>query len=218
MTHVESVPVPELSAQRNLVYRALSRSFDILASSAGLLMLAPLLLGVALAIKLTSKGPVLFRQNRYGMNNELFEILKFRTMYTDIQDVSGRQQTLKDDPRVTSVGRYLRKLSFDELPQLINILRGDMSVVGPRPHVPGMIAAGVDYEDFDRRYLDRHAVRPGLTGLAQIKGYRGATDTPHAAKMRLEYDLEYIRTRTIGMDLKIVFITFWKEFFLGDAY
>ncbi|PTV96550.1 lipopolysaccharide/colanic/teichoic acid biosynthesis glycosyltransferase [Rhodobacter aestuarii] len=181
-------------------------------------MLAPLLLGCAAAIKLTSPGPVFFRQNRYGRKGTPFQIYKFRTMRTELSDSSGVQQTVKGDPRITPVGAFLRRTSIDELPQLLNVLEGTMSIVGPRPHVPNMIAAGVRYEDFDHRYMRRHAVLPGITGLAQVRGYRGETDTYEAARGRLDHDLEYLRTASFWGDLKIVFGTLSKEFGRGSGY
>jgi lipopolysaccharide/colanic/teichoic acid biosynthesis glycosyltransferase len=173
---------------------------------------------VAIAIKLSSPGPVFFRQDRYGLNNELFRIFKFRTMRHDKCDASGVAQTTKDDPRVTPIGRLLRKTSFDELPQIFNILKGEMSVVGPRPHVPGMLANGMLYEEFDGRYLARHVVKPGLTGLAQVNGFRGETSTPYAAKKRLDYDLAYVRRQSLALDIKVTLQTFWREFFRGSGY
>ncbi|WP_083952120.1 MULTISPECIES: sugar transferase [Rhodobacter] len=205
-------------SRRNAAYHRAKRSFDIVSASAGLLMLAPLLLGCAAAIKLTSPGPVFFRQNRYGRKGTPFQIYKFRTMRTELSDSSGVQQTVKGDPRITPVGAFLRRTSIDELPQLLNVLEGTMSIVGPRPHVPNMIAAGVRYEDFDHRYMRRHAVLPGITGLAQVRGYRGETDTYEAARGRLDHDLEYLRTASFWGDLKIVFGTLSKEFGRGSGY
>ncbi|WP_346899251.1 sugar transferase [uncultured Roseibium sp.] len=197
---------------------ALKRSVDIIGASAGLVLLAPLLVVAAVAIKVNSQGPVVFRQKRHGANGTTFEIYKFRTMYVEHCDYSGIRQTVEDDPRVTPVGRFLRQSNFDELPQLINVLRGEMSLVGPRPHVPGMLAAGVPYEELDPRYMHRHKVRPGLTGLAQINGYRGETTTRHAARMRLEFDLAYLERRSFLLDMKIIFRTVMQEFFKGSGY
>ncbi|TYC52903.1 sugar transferase [Rhodobacterales bacterium] len=196
----------------------MKKLLDLGGATAGLVLLAPLLTGIAVAIKLTSSGPVLFRQQRYGLNGKPFQVLKFRTMRIDMCDPSGVTQTVADDPRVTMVGRFLRRSNFDELPQLINVLKGEMSLVGPRPHVPGMLAAGVPYETFDGRYMERHCVRPGLTGLAQVKGYRGETRDEHAARMRLEYDLKYIETISVGLDIRIIAETVVREFLGGNGY
>ena len=204
--------------RRDARYRVMKTSFDVALAGAALVLLSPLFLVIATIIKLTSPGPVMFRQDRYGLNGEVFSIYKFRTMSQDNGDLSGVTQTVKDDPRATASGRFLRSTSFDELPQLINIVKREMSVVGPRPHVPGMLANGILYEEFDSRYMDRHRVLPGLTGLAQVKGFRGETNTEHSARMRLNYDLEYIRRQSIRLDLRITINTFWKEFFRGSGY
>jgi lipopolysaccharide/colanic/teichoic acid biosynthesis glycosyltransferase len=216
MRHVTSCAEPK--PRKDLAYRVMNTVFDLSVAGTALVLLMPFFIFVAIAIKLSGPGPVLFRQERYGLDGKLFRIYKFRTMASDLGDNSGVTQTVKNDPRVTRIGRLLRKTSFDELPQLLNILKRDMSIVGPRPHVPGMLAAGQLYEDFDPRYTQRHKVRPGLTGLAQVNGYRGETDTFRAAHMRLEYDLEYIRRQSIRLDLEITLRTFWKEFFRGSGY
>lgn len=192
--------------------------FDVIGASIGGLALLPLLILISLAVKTTSKGPILFRQKRHGLNGELFYAYKFRSMYTDRGDRSGIQQTVKDDPRVTLVGKFLRRSNFDELPQLINVLKGEMSLVGPRPHVPGMLANGVTYEEFDSRYQLRHRVKPGITGLAQVKGFRGETKDAFAAASRLHYDLEYIEHQTLMLDIKIILGTVKNEFFGGNGY
>lgn len=194
------------------------RLLDIIGSIVGLFLLLPLLLGAAIAIKLSSPGPVLFCQKRYGRGGELITVYKFRTMKIASGDVSGVKQTVKNDPRITRVGAFLRRTSIDELPQLLNVLLGTMSIVGPRPHVPNMIAVGMRYEDFDSRYMQRCDVAPGITGLAQVKGFRGETSSEVAARKRLEFDLEYIRTRSIGMDLKIILATLRNEFLNGSGY
>lgn len=196
----------------------LKRSIDIFGSAAGLVLLSPLLAGLAIGVKLSSPGPVIFRQARYGRNNELFMALKFRSMYVAKQDASGVVQTRKNDPRITPIGRFLRKSNFDELPQLWNVLKGEMSLVGPRPHVPGMLAAGKLYEEFDTRYLTRHQVRPGITGLAQVNGFRGETTDPYHASMRLEYDLQYLKSQSTRGDLKIIIMTVVNEFTRGSGY
>ncbi|WP_298813370.1 sugar transferase [uncultured Roseibium sp.] len=203
---------------RKVPSRFLKRSFDVIAGSIGLVLLMPLFVLIALSIKLTSRGPVFFRQQRYGLNGAPFEVLKFRTMYKKMCDDSGVVQTVKNDPRVTPVGSFLRKSNFDELPQLINVLRGDMSLVGPRPHVPGMLAAGVPYEEFDPRYMDRHKILPGITGLAQISGFRGETREEYPARMRLEHDLHYVEHQSLLLDIKIILETIRNEFFSGKGY
>ncbi|MBG6206386.1 lipopolysaccharide/colanic/teichoic acid biosynthesis glycosyltransferase [Labrenzia sp. EL_126] len=194
------------------------RSLDLFGSVLGIITLLPLFACLSVAIKLTSKGPIFFKQKRHGLNGNLFTVYKFRSMYTDRCDKTGVDQTVKNDPRVTPVGRILRRCNFDELPQLINVLKGEMSLVGPRPHVPGMLANGVPYEVFDPRYQSRHKVKPGITGLAQVKGCRGETKDASAASMRLKYDLEYIDEHSLFLDVKIIFNTLIQEFCNGKGY
>jgi lipopolysaccharide/colanic/teichoic acid biosynthesis glycosyltransferase len=193
------------------------RMMDLVGASLALLFLAPLLGIIALVIKLSSPGPVLFSQYRYGHRNHRFRIYKFRTMHIHLTDLRGTRQTTDDDPRVTRFGRFLRHTSLDELPQLINVVKGDMSLVGPRPHVPGMLAAGVLYEDLVPYYFQRHAVRPGITGLAQVSGCRGSTTDPAAAISRLDYDLEYIETWSLWLDARILIRTAIDEFLSGSG-
>ncbi len=180
------------------------RMEDLVLGFLMLLALSPLMLLIAAAIKLDSKGPVLFRQKRYGYNNNLIEIYKFRSMYTEECDHQGAVMVTKRDPRVTRVGRFLRKTSLDELPQLFNVLAGSMSLVGPRPHATAAKAAGVSYEDAVEEYSARHRVKPGITGWAQINGYRGETDTLEKIEGRVRYDLEYIENWSIWFDLYII--------------
>jgi exopolysaccharide biosynthesis polyprenyl glycosylphosphotransferase len=194
------------------------RLFDVAAASAALLFLAPLLIAIAIAIKLGSAGPVLFHQYRYGYRNRFFKIYKFRTMRTDACDVAGVRQTVQGDPRVTSIGRILRKTSLDEIPQLINVIRGDMSLVGPRPHVPGMLAAQLPYEDLVPYYFQRHSARPGITGLAQVSGCRGSTVEPSRAISRIDYDLDYIEKWSLWMDIRIILRTVRREFLSGSGF
>ncbi|QFT33393.1 UDP-glucose:undecaprenyl-phosphate glucose-1-phosphate transferase [Labrenzia sp. THAF82] len=205
------------SARKNRS-RFLKRPLDVVGASVGLVLLMPLFVLIALSIKLTSRGPVFFKQQRHGLNGVPFEVLKFRTMYKNMCDDSGVVQTVQNDPRVTPVGSFLRKSNFDELPQLINVLRGDMSLVGPRPHVPGMLAAGVPYEEFDPRYMDRHKILPGITGLAQVSGFRGETREEYQARMRLEHDLHYVENQSLLLDIKIILETVRTEFFSGKGY
>ena len=196
---------------------AAKRAVDILGAGFGLLVFAPLFVGIAIAIKATSSGPVFFRQKRYGYHNRRFSIFKFRTMYIDRGDARGTQQTVAGDPRITTIGRILRKSSLDELPQLINVLKGDMSLVGPRPHVPGMLAGGMLYEQLTPYYFQRHIMRPGVTGLAQVTGYRGETTVALSAIERLDCDLQYIGRWSLWLDLKIIVRSAVKEFFSGSG-
>ena len=193
------------------------RVADIVGASLGLLIFAPLLIGIAIAIKATSPGPVFFRQKRYGYHNRRFMIFKFRTMFVHLGDDKGTRQTTTDDPRITPLGRILRKTSLDELPQLLNVLTGDMSLVGPRPHVPGMLAGGILYEELTPYYFQRHNMRPGITGLAQVSGYRGSTVVPVSAIERLDHDLQYIEGWSLRLDARIVLRTLVREFILGSA-
>jgi len=172
-----------------------------------LLFLAPLLATIAVLIRLDSPGAILFRQKRYGFNDQLIEVLKFRTMYDHASDQNAEQLTTRNDPRVTRVGAFLRKTSLDELPQLINVLRGDMSIVGPRPHALRAKAAGVLYPEAVRNYSARHRVKPGITGWAQVNGWRGETETLEQIAKRVEHDLFYIENWSIALDLKIIFRT-----------
>ncbi|HVO16512.1 MAG TPA: undecaprenyl-phosphate glucose phosphotransferase [Alphaproteobacteria bacterium] len=183
-----------------------------------LLFLAPLLATIAVLIRLDSPGPVLFRQKRYGFNDQLIEVLKFRTMYYEATDQNAEQLTRRNDPRVTRVGAFLRKTSLDELPQLINVLRGDMSIVGPRPHALRAKAAGVLYPEAVRNYSARHRVKPGITGWAQINGWRGETETLEQIAKRVEHDLFYIENWSIGLDLKIIVRTMIGGFAGRYAY
>jgi exopolysaccharide biosynthesis polyprenyl glycosylphosphotransferase len=193
------------------------RMFDVAVASSVVLFFAPLLIVVAIAIKLTSRGPVLFRQYRYGYRRHRFRIYKFRTMYQHLGDRSGVHQTTSDDPRVTAIGRLLRHTSLDELPQLINVIKGDMSLVGPRPHVPGMLAASMPYEHLVPYYFERHVVRPGVTGLAQVSGYRGSTTDAQSAIGRISCDLEYIETWSLWLDIRIILRTISREFLSGNG-
>jgi lipopolysaccharide/colanic/teichoic acid biosynthesis glycosyltransferase len=196
---------------------AAKRCFDVVVASFILLLLGPGILIIAVAIKATSPGPVLFKQKRYGLNSETFEIYKFRTMYVDVGDQTGVRQTQDGDPRVTPLGRWLRRSSLDELPQLWNVLRGDMSLVGPRPHVPGMLGGGVLYEELVPYYFDRHQMRVGITGLAQVNGLRGSTQDPFVARARIDQDLEYIRYWSLLLDIKILLVTARREFLSGNG-
>ncbi|QYO78869.1 exopolysaccharide biosynthesis polyprenyl glycosylphosphotransferase [Devosia salina] len=196
---------------------AAKRAMDIVGALVGLVLLGPLMIIVALAIKATSPGPVLFKQKREGINGRIFEAYKFRSMGAEIGDATGVSQTLSNDPRVTSVGRFIRKTSIDELPQLFNVLRGDMSLVGPRPHVPGMMAAGRLYKELVPYYDRRLQMLPGITGWAQVNGLRGSTRDPHKARERVDHDLAYIQNFSVWLDVKIIALTIVREFVTGNG-
>lgn len=183
------------------------RAEDIAIAVASLLVFGLPMLAIALAVRLDSPGPILFRQPRIGFNNRPFEVLKFRTMHAHLSDRQMTRQATRDDPRVTRVGAILRKLSLDELPQLFNVLRGEMSVVGPRPHAPQTRAAGRPFEEVVARYAARHRVKPGMTGLAQVRGWRGETDTEEKIIRRVESDLEYIENWSVWLDAAILLRT-----------
>ncbi|WP_255266817.1 exopolysaccharide biosynthesis polyprenyl glycosylphosphotransferase [Sphingomonas adhaesiva] len=188
--------------------RTVKRMFDIVVSALALVLLSPLMIAVAIAIRLESPGPVLFLQQRIGRDNTLFMMLKFRSMYHHQSDPSASVLTARHgDSRVTRVGAFIRRNSIDELPQLLNVLKGDMSIVGPRPHALSAKAADQLYWEIDERYRHRHAVKPGVTGLAQIRGYRGATVSASDLTNRLSSDLEYLRDWSMGKDLWILFRT-----------
>ena len=208
VTHVDQVTllnvVDKPLSEWRLVVKAVE---DRVLAALILLFAAPAMAAIAAAIKLDSRGPVFFRQNRTGFNNQQIEVLKFRTMYADRCDATASVLTRRDDPRVTRIGRFLRRMSLDELPQFFNVLRGEMSIVGPRPHASEAKAAGILYHEAVRDYSARHRVKPGITGLAQVKGWRGETTTVEHIQKRVEFDLAYIDNWSLGLDLKIIFNT-----------
>jgi Undecaprenyl-phosphate glucose phosphotransferase len=187
--------------------KLVKRVFDLIAGSAATLLASPALLLTAIAIKLDSRGPVLFKQPRYGYNDTLVTIYKFRTMYHDATDTQARRATAPDDPRVTRVGHLLRRTSMDELPQLFNVLQGRMSMVGPRPHAPESCAGGQYFHDAVPMYAVRHRVKPGMTGAAQVSGWRGPTETLDKLERRVEHDLWYMYHWSPALDLKILLRT-----------
>ena len=180
---------------------------DKVLSALLLIVFGPVMLLTALAIKMESPGPIFFVQKRFGFNNQPVNVLKFRTMRVDQCDESGAARTVKNDPRVTRVGRFLRTASLDELPQFLNVLRGEMSIIGPRAHALAMKAGDQFYYDAVENYSQRHRVRPGITGWAQVNGLRGEIDTLDKAKQRVTYDLHYIDNWSLGLDLKIIAMT-----------
>jgi Undecaprenyl-phosphate glucose phosphotransferase len=204
-SYVGNVPMIDISDRPISDWGILAKSvFDRCVALVALVMLAPVMAAVALAVRLESKGPVLFRQKRYGFNNELIEVLKFRSMYTDRCDAAASKLVTKDDPRVTRVGRIIRKTSLDELPQLFNVLTGQLSLVGPRPHAVQASAAGRLYPDVVGGYFTRHKVKPGITGWAQVNGWRGETDTQEKIQKRVECDLYYIENWSLWLDIQIL--------------
>jgi Undecaprenyl-phosphate glucose phosphotransferase len=191
--------------------RILKRSFDILLAGLILLLFSPLLLLIALVVKATSPGPVFYRQTRMGLDGRVFEMLKFRSMVVGAEKESGPVWAQKDDPRRTLIGRIIRKFSLDELPQLINVLNGEMSLVGPRPERPELIQS---FKDKIPKYMLRHKMKAGMTGWAQIHGWRGNT----SLEKRIEFDLYYIENWSLPLDSKILFKTLWKGVFSKEAY
>ena len=187
--------------------RIMKRAFDLVVASAALILLSPLLVLVALLVKLQDGGPVLFVQRRLGRGNQFFNMLKFRSMREARMDADGDRSTAREDERITPLGRFIRRTSIDELPQLINVMRGDMSIVGPRPHALGSRANSKLFWEVDARYWRRHALKPGLTGLAQVRGHRGATQQEKDLTDRLHSDLEYIANWSIPGDIRIMLQT-----------
>jgi polysaccharide biosynthesis protein PslA len=204
--------------QQDFKARLIKRLVDIAFALSALVVIAVPALFIMLAIRLESRGPVLFRQQRIGLRGWQFTALKLRTMFVQHDGIGTLRQATRDDPRVTRVGRWLRRFSIDELPQLINILRGDMSVVGPRPHAPGTKAGGHLFEEVTQCYGTRHCVKPGLTGLAQVRGWRGETDTEEKLLHRIDCDFEYIAHWSLGLDLAIIWRTARSVWRTGNAY
>jgi Undecaprenyl-phosphate glucose phosphotransferase len=191
----------------SLAKAALKRAEDLLLAGFLTVLAVPLMVAVAVLVKATSPGPVFFRQRRVGLNNEVFALLKFRTMYAHCADSDARRQTSRNDVRVTPVGAFLRRSSLDELPQLWNVLRGEMSLVGPRPHALQTTVNGVQLDAVAPEYDTRHRVKPGITGWAQVNGCRGELDTAEKIVRRVDYDLDYIRNWSLVLDLKIIWRT-----------
>ena len=203
----------------NIRYVPLSNTFnamvkrlmDIAGSIICIVIFSPVMLLSAILVKITSSGPLIFKQERVGLHNEKFMMYKFRTMYVQTEEEEKKGWTQKNDPRVTKVGGFLRKTSLDEFPQLFNVLKGDMSLVGPRPERPQYVEK---FREEIPRYMIKHQVRPGMTGWAQVNGYRGDT----SIRKRIEHDLYYIENWTLGLDIKILFLTVFKGFINKNAY
>jgi Undecaprenyl-phosphate glucose phosphotransferase len=207
-SHVGSVAMIDLYDKPIADWGTVSKwLFDKSVGFAALVLLAPVMAAIAIAIKLDSRGPVLFRQKRYGFNNELIEVFKFRSMFTDRCDEAALRLVTRDDPRVTRVGRFIRATSLDELPQLLNVLIGNLSLVGPRPHAMQAKAAEKLYDEVVDGYFARHRVKPGITGWAQINGWRGETDTAEKIQQRVACDLFYIENWSVFLDAYILMMT-----------
>lgn len=213
----ERLPKHQINSIKRL-QTTLKRLLDVALSASALVLFLPVFLAIAIAIKLESRGPALFIQERWGKDQKKIQVFKFRSMYLESCDASGVQQTIAGDARITRVGRFLRASNLDELPQLINILSGDMSFVGPRCHPVGMLAAGMRYEELVPGYHLRHAVKPGLTGLAQINGLRGPTTDAEKAITRIRYDRLYVRNASIWLDMRIIGQTLIQELRGGSGF
>lgn len=195
----------------NTFYAAMKRAMDIVGAVCAIILFSPVMLFSVIMIKLTSPGPLIFKQERVGLHNHTFMMYKFRSMDVQPPEKEKTKWTVKDDPRVTNFGKFMRKTSIDELPQLFNVLKGEMSLVGPRPERPFFVEK---FKEEIPRYMIKHQVRPGLTGWAQVNGYRGNT----SIRKRIEYDLYYIENWTLGLDVKILFLTIFKGFINKNAY
>ena len=189
----------------------LKRAVDFVGALVAIVLFSPVMIGAAIAIKVSSEGPIIFKQERIGLHNKPFRMYKFRSMVQQTDEEEKKGWTVKNDSRVTKVGAFLRKTSLDELPQLFNILKGDMSLVGPRPERPQFVE---QYKEEIPRYMIKHQVRPGMTGWAQVKGYRGDS----SIRKRIECDIYYIENWTLGMDIKILFMTVFVGFINKNAY
>jgi Undecaprenyl-phosphate glucose phosphotransferase len=196
----------------------LKRVFDLVIASIALVLLSPIMVATAIAIRSESPGPVFFRQKRYGFNNEVIDVWKFRSMYHHFADPLAKKVVTRNDPRVTRIGRFIRRASIDELPQLFNVLRGELSLVGPRPHAVNAHTSERLFEQVVDGYFARHRVKPGVTGWAQINGWRGEIDTPEKIRRRTEYDLDYIENWSVLFDVKILALTPFRLFDKENAY
>lgn len=214
---LDDAPLLPPSSNWREAQMAAKRVTDLILASLALIGLSPLLLLLAVLIKIHSPGPVLFRQRRVGLHGRPFVIYKFRSMSADRCDASGISQAKSGDPRITPIGDFLRRTNLDELPQLVNVLIGDMSLVGPRPHVSGMLAGGMTYDELVPYYSARLAVKPGLTGWAQANGLRGVTDDPARAIARIDHDIAYIQNYSWLLDVRCIARTIRREYLAGSV-
>ncbi len=216
LTEIANISVQDITGKpKSGRHTALKRLMDIFVSGTALLLGAPVLLLIALAVKLDSKGPILFKQQREGFNNRVFNVYKFRSLKVEQEDKKAAQQVVAGDTRVTRVGRFIRKTSLDELPQLLNVLLGDMSLVGPRPHAKGMKTGNIESYKLVEEYAHRHKVKPGMTGWAQINGSRGPMHDAASVARRVQLDVEYIERASLWFDIVIMFKTI--PCLLGDS-
>lgn len=214
ITEIANIPIIEINGTAlSTSARALKRLEDIVISILIAILISPIIIAVAIIIKLTSKGPILYKQERHGFNGKTIKVYKFRSMY--YQEKAEFKQATKNDSRITPIGAFIRRTSIDEFPQFLNVLQGRMSIVGPRPHAVSM---NHDYKDKVDNYMQRHKVKPGITGWAQVNGFRGETDTIEKMEKRIEYDLYYIQNWSLFLDLKIIFQTIFKGFIGKNAY
>ena len=212
MEDLDGIPIINLSdTPLSGWYGPVKRAADILFSSLGIILTSPVLILIAVTIKLTSRGPVFYKQERMGLDGSVFTMFKFRSMKVGAEEETGAVWAKKDDPRRTGIGSFLRSTSLDELPQLFNILKGEMSFVGPRPERPYFVE---QFRGKIPRYMLRHKVKCGLTGWAQVNGYRGNT----SIEKRIEYDIFYIENWSLSFDIKIIWLTFWKGLISKHAY
>ena len=215
VTDYGELSLVNISRVRKLPFAEIvKRYFDFVFALFVLIIVSPLLVAIAIAIRLDSPGPVIFQQRRYGFDGEVIKVWKFRTMKV-LEDGASVRQAQRNDPRVTRVGGFLRHSSLDELPQFFNVLQGRMSVVGPRPHP---VAHNEEFRSKISGYMMRHKFKPGITGWAQVNGWRGETDTLDKMQKRVDYDLQYIRNWSIWFDIKIIMMTLLKGFLSKNAY
>ncbi|EKD70267.1 MAG: hypothetical protein ACD_46C00581G0002 [uncultured bacterium] len=216
ITELAGFPVLNVSTTPMVgINRIIKASEDRMIAAFILLLISPLLIMIAVTVKLSSNGPIIFKQKRLGWDGKVINVYKFRTMYEHQEKNNLITQATMNDKRITSIGKFLRKTSLDELPQFINVLQGKMSIVGPRPHA---LQHNEQYKEIIHTYMQRHRVKPGITGWAQINGWRGETDTIEKMQKRVEYDLYYINNWSLGFDLKIIFLTLFRGFISKNAY